>query len=140
MSTYDGQPSSLVPDIISVSTKSKKMLLYFKKLYGSFLWMGFNCLKARVTLRRQFTFYHYHYPYHFFFINVTFYHYHYHFYRFDLHLNINQYHHFCQQKGNFLFIGYFYSFSFSLTVICMMFDVFHIFLLTIYFLSFVFSC
>ena len=30
-----------------------------KKLYGSFLWMGFNCLKARTTSRRQFTFYHY---------------------------------------------------------------------------------
>ena len=29
-----------------------------KKLYGPFLWMGFNCLKARVTSRRQFTFYH----------------------------------------------------------------------------------
>ena len=28
------------------------------KLYGPFLWMGFNCLKARVTLREQFTFYH----------------------------------------------------------------------------------
>ena len=32
---------------------------YFKKkLYGPFLWMGFNCLKATATLRRQFTFYH----------------------------------------------------------------------------------
>ena len=29
-----------------------------KKLYGSFLWMGFNCLKARATSRRQITFYH----------------------------------------------------------------------------------
>ena len=29
-----------------------------KKLYGSFSWMGFNCLKARATSRRQFTFYH----------------------------------------------------------------------------------
>ena len=29
-----------------------------KKLYGPILWMGFNCLKARVTSRRQFTFYH----------------------------------------------------------------------------------
>ena len=28
------------------------------KLYGPFLWMGFNCLKATATLRRQFTFYH----------------------------------------------------------------------------------
>ena len=29
-----------------------------KKLYGPFLWMGFNCRKATATLRRQFTFYH----------------------------------------------------------------------------------
>ena len=29
-----------------------------KKLYGPFLWMGFNCLKARATSRRQFNFYH----------------------------------------------------------------------------------
>ena len=29
-----------------------------KKLYGPFLWMGFNCLKAKATLRRQITFYH----------------------------------------------------------------------------------
>ena len=29
-----------------------------KKLYGPLLWMGFNCLKARATSRRQFTFYH----------------------------------------------------------------------------------
>ena len=36
-----------------VSLKKKK-----KKLYGPFLWMGFNCLKARATSRRQFTFYH----------------------------------------------------------------------------------
>ena len=28
------------------------------KLYGPFLWMGFNFLKTRTTLRRQFTFYH----------------------------------------------------------------------------------
>ena len=30
-----------------------------KKLYGPFLWMRFNCFKARATSRRQFTFYHY---------------------------------------------------------------------------------
>ena len=29
-----------------------------KKLYGPFLWMGFSCLKAGVTSRRQLTFYH----------------------------------------------------------------------------------
>ena len=28
-----------------------------KKLYGPFLWIGFNCLKATTTSRRQFTFY-----------------------------------------------------------------------------------
>ena len=28
-----------------------------KKIYGSFLWKEFNCLKARATSRRQFTFY-----------------------------------------------------------------------------------
>ena len=28
------------------------------KLYGSFLWMGFNCAKATATSRRQFIFYH----------------------------------------------------------------------------------
>ena len=28
-----------------------------KKLFGPFLWMGFNGLKARATSRRQFTFY-----------------------------------------------------------------------------------
>ena len=29
-----------------------------KKLYGPFLWIGFNCLKATSTSKRQFTFYH----------------------------------------------------------------------------------
>ena len=28
------------------------------QLYAPFLWMGFNCLKATATSRRQFTFYH----------------------------------------------------------------------------------
>ena len=32
-----------------------------KKLYGPIVWMGFNCLKARATSRRQFTF-HYKFP------------------------------------------------------------------------------
>ena len=34
------------------------LLDFKKKLYGTFLWMGFNCLKATATSRRQFTFYH----------------------------------------------------------------------------------
>ena len=38
---------------IKQETKTEK-----KNLYGSFLWMGFNCPKASATLRRQFTFYH----------------------------------------------------------------------------------
>ena len=29
-----------------------------KKVYGPFLWVGLNCLKARATSGRQFTFYH----------------------------------------------------------------------------------
>ena len=37
---------------------NKKPKLKKKNLYGSFLWMGFNCPKASATLRRQFTFYH----------------------------------------------------------------------------------
>ena len=40
-------------DIEENENKIKK-----NKLYGPFLWMGFNCLKATATLRRQFTFYH----------------------------------------------------------------------------------
>ena len=40
------------PDIIKKKKKRKA------KLYGLFLWMGFNFLKARATSRRQVTFYH----------------------------------------------------------------------------------
>ena len=43
----------LLKKVIRPNSKTKK-----KQLYGPFLWMGFNCLKARATLRRQFTFYH----------------------------------------------------------------------------------
>ena len=39
---------------VSIKKKKKKK----KKTLGPFLWMGFNCLKARATSRRQFTFYH----------------------------------------------------------------------------------
>ena len=35
----------------------KNKLECYLKLYGPFLWMAFNCLKARATSRRQFTFY-----------------------------------------------------------------------------------
>ena len=38
--------------------KKKKKKKKKKQLNGPFLWMGFNCLKARATPRRQFTFYH----------------------------------------------------------------------------------
>ena len=53
--------------IIQVSlTESKNVTkVWFKekkplktKLYGPFLWIRFNCLKATATSRRQFTFYH----------------------------------------------------------------------------------
>ena len=46
--------NKIINAIRLVNTKKKK-----KKLYGPFLlWMGFNCLKATATSRRQFTFYH----------------------------------------------------------------------------------
>ena len=41
-----------------ISLLTKTLTLKKKQLYGPFLWMGFNCLKARATSRRQFTFYH----------------------------------------------------------------------------------
>ena len=45
------RPERIEFDILKNFTK--------KKLYGPFLlWMGFNCLKATATSRRQFTFYH----------------------------------------------------------------------------------
>ena len=37
-------------------SNQKACLKLKKKLYGPFFWMGFNCLKARATSRRQFTF------------------------------------------------------------------------------------
>ena len=54
--------SSLVFNFLPISPiyfelESKHFTLK-KKLYGLFLWMGFNCLKATATSRRQFTFYH----------------------------------------------------------------------------------
>ena len=55
-----------------VSKKSQKIMIFAdgasynlkkktkknNKLYGPFLWMGFNCLKASATSTRQFTLYH----------------------------------------------------------------------------------
>ena len=42
----------------SISGRPFLSQLNLKKLYGPDIWMGFNCLKARTTSRRQFTFYH----------------------------------------------------------------------------------
>ena len=44
--------------LYSVSYFFFPLSIFKKKLYGPFLWTGFNCLKARATSRRQFTFYH----------------------------------------------------------------------------------
>ena len=52
--TPKGTFSKYVPSNAHKQVHKKKK----KKLYGPFLWMGFNCLKARATSRRQFTFYH----------------------------------------------------------------------------------
>ena len=38
----------------SFDGKNPKFFMKKKTLYGPFLWMGFNCLKARATSRRQF--------------------------------------------------------------------------------------
>ena len=35
-----------------------QLVVGYIKSYGPFLWIGFNCLKARAASRRQFTFYH----------------------------------------------------------------------------------
>ena len=44
---------------LSHQFKTKDVFFKKKKIYGPFLWMGFNFLKAiRATSRRQFTFYH----------------------------------------------------------------------------------
>ena len=40
------------------STVLFKSLKKINRLYGPFLLMGFNCIKARATLKRQYTFYH----------------------------------------------------------------------------------
>ena len=45
-----------ITENVFASQKDKSKTL--KKFYGPFLWMGFNCLKARATSRKQFTFYH----------------------------------------------------------------------------------
>ena len=42
----------------SINYKYHDAIVLLFKLYSPFLWMGFNCLKATDTLRRQFTFYH----------------------------------------------------------------------------------
>ena len=47
--------------VIKTFETFKTFEVYLKKLlklYGPFLWTGFNCLKATATSRRQFTFYH----------------------------------------------------------------------------------
>ena len=36
----------------------KRYYFTLKNFMAPFLWMGFNCLKATATSRRQFTFYH----------------------------------------------------------------------------------
>ena len=43
-----------VPGLSLLSNRKLQVVL----TYGPYLWIGFNCLKARATLRRQFAFYH----------------------------------------------------------------------------------
>ena len=44
--------------VLIVSRRKIRKCLKKKQLYGTFLWMVFNCLKATATSRRQFTFSH----------------------------------------------------------------------------------
>ena len=48
----------LFPEVQVVKKSSPRWLQIKKKLYGPFLRIGFSCLKATATSRRQFTFYH----------------------------------------------------------------------------------
>ena len=49
-------PTSFYNEVISIVPLICKSNIK-KEFYGLFLWMGFNCLKARATSRRQATFY-----------------------------------------------------------------------------------
>ena len=48
-------PSGGLPKYVETKNRLKIFLMLYtvkEKLYGHFLWMGFNCLKARAILRR----------------------------------------------------------------------------------------
>ena len=48
------------------------MTLFKKNFMAPFLWMGFNCLKARATSRRHFTFYRHKVKSYIYFVNQFF--------------------------------------------------------------------
>ena len=54
----DLKKENLIALVLNLQNDQEKLMEKTLKLYGPFLWMGFNCLKARATSRRQFTFYH----------------------------------------------------------------------------------
>ena len=56
-STADWSKTSI--NVLDVTVPIAEGIIKKKKNFmAPFLWMGFNCLKARATSRRQFTFYH----------------------------------------------------------------------------------
>ena len=52
---YFRRGSKIIPYNASKSIFLESLIITKKKLYDPFLWMGFNCLKAIATSRRQFT-------------------------------------------------------------------------------------
>ena len=59
LSIYDLSETWVKENINSYLNQLYRIWLQKKnKLYGPFFWMEFNCLKARTTSSRQFTFYH----------------------------------------------------------------------------------
>ena len=58
---YRERKKLVIDEFIEKERKRQKKYYVKKKkqqLNGPFLWMGLNCLKAKATSRRQFTFYH----------------------------------------------------------------------------------
>ena len=60
-----GQRSEIINTAVDIHLEKRRKMMDQEKepevkktLYDPFSWMGFNCLKVRATLRRQFTFYH----------------------------------------------------------------------------------
>ena len=50
--------SNMAPQKVNPLFSKSVAIAKEKKIYGPFMWMGFNCLKATAKMRRYFAFYH----------------------------------------------------------------------------------